>query len=100
MGPPDTWPSRSRRYMTAKVHSASLVDMPRKPATMSHRVAPGPPKEMATATPAMLPIPTVPDTAVVSAWNWLISPGSPGALCLPRTRSTACLKPRMFTSRR
>ncbi len=34
---------------------------------ISHSVAPGPPMDMATATPAMLPIPTVPDTAVVRA---------------------------------
>ena len=34
---------------------------------MSQNVAPGPPVETATATPAMLPMPTVPDTAVVSA---------------------------------
>jgi hypothetical protein len=61
------------------VHSANFVDMPSRPATMSQRVAPGPPAEMATATPAMLPIPTVPETAVHSAWKWEISPGCAGS---------------------
>ena len=43
--------------------------MPRKPASIIHNVAPGPPSVTATATPPMLPRPTVPDTAVLSAWN-------------------------------
>ena len=51
--------------------------MPSSPATISQKVAPGPPVEMATATPAMLPMPTVPETAVESALNCEISPGSP-----------------------
>ena len=59
------------------MHSANFADMPSSPATMSQNVAPGPPTEMATATPAMLPMPTVPETAVVSALNCDISPGSP-----------------------
>ena len=41
--------------------------MPRKPATINQKVAPGPPIEIAIATPPMLPIPTVPDTAVDKA---------------------------------
>ena len=44
--------------------------MPRKPATSSQKAAPGPPVETATATPPMLPMPTVPDTAVARAWKW------------------------------
>ena len=68
MGPPLTEPSGlARRYFTASVHSANLVLMPSSPAMISHSVAPGPPSEIATATPAMFPIPTVPDTAVASA---------------------------------
>ena len=51
--------------------------MPSSPATISQNVAPGPPVETAIATPAMLPMPTVPETAVVSALNCDISPGSP-----------------------
>ena len=53
--------------------------MPSRPAAIIQNVAPGPPTEIATATPAMLPMPTVPDTAVVSAWNCEISPGSFGS---------------------
>ena len=49
--------------------------MPRKPASIIHNVAPGPPSVTATATPPMLPSPTVPDTAVLSAWNGDASPG-------------------------
>ncbi len=33
---------------------------------------------MAMATPAMLPMPTVADSAVVSAWKWFRSPSSSG----------------------
>ena len=61
MGPPLTEPSGLVwRYFTASVHSANLVLIPSRPAMMSQRVAPGPPSEIATATPAMFPIPTVP----------------------------------------
>ena len=41
-------------------------------------VAPGPPMLMAIATPAMLPSPTVAESAAVSAWKWLTSPLSSG----------------------
>ncbi|MFT6821176.1 MAG: hypothetical protein ACJATT_005005, partial [Myxococcota bacterium] len=41
-------------------------------ATIVQKVAPGPPAAIATATPLILPIPTVPEPAVVSAWKWLI----------------------------
>ena len=66
-----------RRYSTPSVHSANLDDMPSSPAAINQNVAPGPPVEMATATPAMFPMPTVPETAVDSALNCEISPGSP-----------------------
>jgi hypothetical protein len=59
-------------------------------------VAPGPPSVTATPTPAMLPSPTVPDTADVNAWKWLTSPGSSSDPYLPRTSSIACLKPRTW----
>src|SRR5690606_30286939 len=55
-----------------------------------------PPMVTATPTPAMLPRPTVPDTAELSAWKWLISPGSSGLLCLPRTIRSAVPKPRSW----
>ena len=31
--------------------------------------APGPPETMAVATPAMLPVPMVPESAVMNAWK-------------------------------
>ena len=75
MGPPLTEPSSwVRRNFTAKVHSANLVLMPSRPAMIIHNVAPGPPTDMATATPAMFPTPTVPDTAVARAWKCVTSP--------------------------
>ena len=55
---------------------------------------------MATATPAMLPMPTVPETAVVNAWKWEISPGSSSLAKRPLTSRMAWPKPRMFTKRR
>ena len=68
----------SLRYFTPSVHSANLSDMPIRPATIIQKVAPGPPIETATATPAMLPSPTVPDSAVASAWKCETSPASLG----------------------
>ena len=64
--------------ITPSVHSANLDAMPRKPATTSQKAAPGPPMETATATCATFPTPTVPDTAVVSAWKCETSPGPSG----------------------
>ena len=43
--------------------------LPRKPATTNQKVAPGPPIEITIATPAIFPIPTVPETAVDKAWK-------------------------------
>lgn len=54
-------------YLTPSVHSVNFVDIDRSPATIIQNVAPGPPMVMATATPAMFPRPTVPETAVASA---------------------------------
>ena len=53
--------------MTPATHSANFVDMPKNPAMINQNVAPGPPTEITIATPAMLPMPTVPDTAVARA---------------------------------
>ncbi len=51
MGPPDTDPSAFIcRYFTPSVHSTNFDAIPRKPATINQKVAPGPPIEMATAT--------------------------------------------------
>ncbi len=60
-----------------------MVAIPRNAVTHIQKRAPGPPKWMAMATPAMLPIPTVADSAVVSAWKWATSPGSSGSSYFP-----------------
>jgi len=44
-----------------------LVDIPSKPQIIIQNVAPGPPSAIAKATPAILPFPTVPETAVANA---------------------------------
>src|SRR5919106_5504127 len=68
IGPPETVPSAySLRYLTPSVHSANFNDMPIRPAMIIQNVAPGPPIDTAIATPAMLPSPTVPESAVASA---------------------------------
>ena len=41
--------------------------MPINPHKIIQNVAPGPPNAIATATPAIFPNPTVPDTAVAKA---------------------------------
>ena len=43
--------------------------MPKKADTHIQNTAPGPPMKMAPVTPAMLPVPTVPARAVVTAWK-------------------------------
>ncbi len=59
--------------------------MPSRPQTIIQKVAPGPPMVTAMATPAMLPSPTVPETAEVRAWKWFTSPGASFWSYLPRT---------------
>ena len=48
--------------------------MPSNPHIIIQKVAPGPPNAIANATPAILPFPTVPETAVAKAWKWETSP--------------------------
>ena len=43
--------------------------MPKNADTHIQKAAPGPPTKMAPVTPAMLPVPTVPARAVVTAWK-------------------------------
>ena len=50
--------------------------MPKKAATHIQKTAPGPPKQMAAETPAMLPVPIVAARAVQRAWNWETLPFS------------------------
>ncbi|MNI93744.1 hypothetical protein D3C73_1517410 [compost metagenome] len=63
--------------MTASRHSAYLVAMPNKAAIHIQNRAPGPPSLMAVATPTMLPVPMVAESAVQRAAKLETSP------CLP-----------------
>ena len=73
--------------------SANLVHMPSTPDTHSQNSAPGPPIEIAVATPAMLPTPTVDASAVATAWNGETSPG-PAAFCVSLPSTSRSAKPR------
>ena len=95
MGPPDTVPAHSpscswTRYFWARVTSEYLVAMPSPAVTHIQKSAPGPPQWIARATPAMLPMPTVADSAVVSAWKWVTSPSSSGSSYLPDATAIPC----------
>ena len=81
---PSVWNSR---YFTPSVHSANLVAMPRKPDRNNQNATPGPPIMMPMATPAMLPRPTVPETAALRAWKWEISPGIAGVAVVAAHRA-------------
>ena len=52
--------------------------MPTRAVIHIQNTAPGPPRKMAVATPAMLPVPIVADRDVIKALNGLISPSPPG----------------------
>ena len=54
-------------YITANDDVKNLVVIPIIPLIHIQNIAPGPPIEIATATPAILPIPTVAESAVVKA---------------------------------
>lgn len=96
-GPPEIVPSSlTERYFTPSVHSANFVAMPSRPQMIIQNVAPAPPSASAAPTPAMLPRPTVPESAEDRAWKWVISPGSSSRENLPRTTSVASLKPRSW----
>ena len=53
----------------ARAISAYLVHMPKKAEIHIQNTAPGPPTKIAPVTPAMLPVPTVPASAVETAWK-------------------------------
>src|SRR5690606_23493349 len=74
------------RYLTARTPSPYLVAIPNSAVIHIQNTAPGPPSTQAVATPAILPVPIVADSAVISEANWEISPECSG--CLPKT----CLK--------
>ena len=68
IGPPicSPWSSVSRKC-TASSTSEYLVAMPTRAVIHIQNSAPGPPMAIAVATPAMLPVPTVAASAVISA---------------------------------
>src|SRR3990172_3988034 len=74
--------------------------MPRTPETQSQKSAPGPPRNRAVATPAMLPTPTVDARAVATAWNGVTLPSPPPCLVsFPRTSRSAVHRCRNCTAR-
>ena len=82
-----------------RVTSVSLIDMPKKPTVHIQKMAPGPPRAMASATPPMLPRPTVAESAADNAWKWLIAPGSSGSSYLPRTTWKPWVRARYWLNR-
>ena len=68
------------RYFTASSPSAYLVAMPKNAATSIQKSAPGPPVPIAVATPTMLPVPIVAESAVQSAPNEETSPEVPASV--------------------
>ena len=68
IGPPNqTPPSPRSRKRRASVTSAYFVAMPSAALSQSQNNAPGPPRDIASATPAMFPVPTVPASAAQRA---------------------------------
>ena len=68
IGPPTQRPwAFCSRKRTASTTSAYLVAMPTRAVIHIQNKAPGPPTAIAVATPAILPVPTVADSAVISA---------------------------------
>ena len=83
-------------YLTARVASTNLIDIPKIAPAKIQKAAPGPPIEIEIATPAILPMPIVPDNAVARAWKEETSPQpssdfSAGFVMI----SIACLKPQI-----
>src|SRR5690625_5890309 len=66
MGPPAISPRAScTRYFTASTASAYFVAMPNTAVIHIQNTAPGPPSTTAVATPAILPVPMVAESAVI-----------------------------------
>ena len=73
IGPPDIDPDLSSfLYLCDKVTSTNLVVIPKKAVTHIQNNAAGPPMKIAIATPPIFPVPTVPERAVLNAWNGLV----------------------------
>ena len=79
--------------------------MPKNAATSIQKSAPGPPVPMAVATPTMLPVPIVAESAVHSAPKWLTSPWASEPFSKwnmylnARLRLSTCLNRSMTVSR-
>ena len=76
---------KNSRYLTDKVTSVNFKVIPKKPAIIIQNAAPAPPMEMAIETAAILPIPTVAESAVASDWNGEITPLSSFVWYFPLT---------------
>ncbi|GFG49921.1 hypothetical protein MAGR_13620 [Mycolicibacterium agri] len=72
------------------MHSTNDVDAPRKATAHIQNIAPGPPKAMAVATPAILPVPTRPASDIVSAWKEETPEGDFSPLSISRIISGTC----------
>ena len=93
MGPPQISPLSSLiRYLCEIVTSTNLVVMPTNAVAHIQKSAAGPPRKMANATPPMLPVPTVPDSAVESACKWVVSPSASDRVWCPNKTPQARLK--------
>ena len=72
-GPPRNSPFSSRTlYSWPSTLSAKPVAIPKRAIIHIQKIAPAPPRDIATATPAKLPVPTRADKLVHKAWNELI----------------------------
>ena len=78
------------------MQDTNFADMLKKAMSIIQKTAPGPPRDTATATPAIFPNPIVADSAEVSAWKWLICPSSSGLSYFPLMMSMAWANPLIF----
>jgi hypothetical protein len=75
IGPPAISPTLFvSRYLTARTDSPYFVESPNSALIHIQTKAPGPPRTMAVATPTILPVPTVAESAVIRDWNGEMSP--------------------------
>ena len=75
IGPPAISPlAFTSRYLTASMHSANLLVRPKQAEIHIQTRAPGPPENIAVATPTILPVPMVAAKAVISVENGETSP--------------------------
>ena len=75
MGPPFISPfAFTSRNLKPSIHSENFVVRPKQAETHIHTRAPGPPANMAVATPTIFPVPMVAASAVISAEKGETSP--------------------------